>query len=452
MRERYRAPAGSFFGPRSHCHWIESAGIEDTPPLAPLRGDHTADVIIVGGGYTGLSAALHLAESFPERRIVLLEGARVGYGASGRNCGLVLPFIGGAERTAHDLVDAGRFDEARKVFEATSAGCDLIEDLVTTRGVDCEWERVECLLGAVTPRHQARLERDQRMYAAIGLEATWLPESALRRRVDVAGYRGALTVPSSRMINPAKLATGLLALVRAGGVEVHEESPVVEIAAGSTVSVRTPRGAVRAPLLVMATNAYTHHLGFLRSRILPIHSFSIASAPLTEAQVTALSWRGRQPFYDARSFFDLFRLTADNRVVLSGGDGFFYYGGAAVDEEGHRDYGRLARVFRRLFPALADVPITHRWAGHVGATLNLVPTIGAFGPAQNIFFAGGYSGHGVSVAVLAGRLLRDLVAGEPLDPAYEFMLNRKPPRAPGEPLTSLGFGLAKRFMRWNDAR
>ena len=89
LEKRYRAPAGPFFGPRSHCHWIESAGIEDTPPLAPLHGDHSADVIIVGGGYTGLSTALHLAESFPERRIVLLEGARVGYGASGRNCGLV---------------------------------------------------------------------------------------------------------------------------------------------------------------------------------------------------------------------------------------------------------------------------------------------------------------------------------------------------------------------------
>ena len=217
--------SGSFFGPRSHCHWIESAGIEDTPPLAPLQGDQTADVVIVGGGYTGLSAALHLAESFPERRIVLLEGARVGYGASGRNCGLVLPFITGAEETVHDLVDAGRIDEARKIFDATSAGIGLIEELVKKRGVDCEWEPVESLYGALTPRHQAKLEREQRTYAALGLEATWLPENALRQRIDVAGYRGALTVPGSTMINPAKLATGLLGLVRAAGVEVHEAWP-----------------------------------------------------------------------------------------------------------------------------------------------------------------------------------------------------------------------------------
>jgi glycine/D-amino acid oxidase-like deaminating enzyme len=364
----------------------------------------------------------------------------------------VLPFITGAEGTVHDLVDAGRIDEARKVFEATSAGIGLIEDLVATRGVDCEWEPVESLFGALTPRHEARLESEQRMYAALGLQATWLPESELRQRVDVTGYRGALTVPSSGMINPAKLATGLLALARAGGVEVHEDSPVVDITPGATVSVRTPRGSVRAPVLVLATNAYTHHLGFLRGRILPIHSFSIATAPLTESQVAALAWGGRQPFYDVRSFFNLFRLTADNRVLLSGGDGFYYYGGAAVDGEGHPDYRRLERVIRQLFPVLADVPITHRWAGHVGVTLDLAPTIGAFGPANNILFAGGYSGHGVTVAVLAGRLLRDLVAGESLDPVYDFVLNRKPPRSPGEPLTSVGFGLAKRYMRWEDAR
>jgi glycine/D-amino acid oxidase-like deaminating enzyme len=254
------------------------------------------------------------------------------------------------------------------------------------------------------------------------------------------------------MINPAKLAMGLLALVRDAGVEVFEDSPALEIEPGKTVRVRTPRGEVRAPVLVLATNAYTHHLGLMRGRVLPIHSHSIATAPLSPSQIEALSWSGRQPFFDVRSFFNLFRLTADNRVLQSGGDGFYYYGGAAIDREGHPDYARLSRDLAQLFPALADVPITHRWVGHVGTTLDFQPTIGAVAPSNNILFAGGYSGHGVTVAVLAGRLLRDLVAGEPLDPVYDFVLNRKPPRAPGEPLTSVGFSLAKRLIRWDDAK
>lgn len=452
QRAGYSTSAGSFFAARSDCPWIESAGIEDSPPLARLHGDQTADVVIIGGGYTGLSAALHIAERFPARRIVLLEGTRVGYGASGRNCGLVLPFTNGAEKTAHDLVQAGRVDEARRTFDVTSAGIDLIRDLVEQRGVDCEWEPVETLIGALTSRHVAYLEREHAMFAAIGLESTWLTEPELRERVDVAGYQAALSVPSSAMVNPAKLATGILGLAQAAGVVVHEESPVVDIAPGATVRVGTPTGSVTAPVVVLATNAYSGHLGFLRGRVLPVTCFSIASAPLTDAQIASLSWGGRQPLLDPRIFFDLFRLTADNRVLLSGGNGFICRDGAAEDEQGHPDYGRLEERFRHLFPALADVPITHKWSGHTGMTVDMVPTIGAFGPDRNLLFAGGYSGHGVSVAVLAGRLLRDLVAGEPLDPAFEQIVDRKPLRLPSGPLLSPGFRLAKRFIRWDDAR
>ncbi len=451
-RKQYSAPVGSYFASRSDCPWIESAGIEDAPLLEPLRNDQRADVVIIGGGYTGLSAALHIAETFPERRIVLLEGTRVGYGASGRNCGLALPFTNGTEQAAHDLVEAGRAKDARRVFDVASAGIALIEDLVQRRGLDCEWEPVETLIGALTPRHVAHLERDQRMYTAIGLESTWLTDSELRQRVDVSGYLGALSVPSSAMINPAKLATGLLDLARAAGVEVHEHSPVIDIAGGPTIRVGTPTGSVTAPLVVLATNAYSGHLGFLRGRVLPITAFSIASAPLTNAQISSLSWSGRQPFLDTRMLFDLFRLTADNRVLLSGGDGFLCVDGAAENEEGHPDYQRLERRFRHLFPALEDVPITHRWAGHTGMTVDTKPTIGAFGPNRNLLFAGGYSGHGVTVGVLAGRLLRDLVAGEPLDPVFDKIIDRKPLRVPTGRLLTPGFALAKRIIGWDDGR
>lgn len=449
---RYGAPAGSHFASKSDCPWIESAGIEDSPSLEPLRGDQKADVVIIGAGYTGLSAAVHIAEQFPERRILLLEGTRVGYGASGRNCGLALPFTNGAEQAAHDLVEAGQVDEARRFFDVTSDGIALINDLVERRGLDCEWEPVETLIGALTARHVSHLERDQRMYTAIGLATTWLTDSELRKRVDVSGYLGALSVPTSAMVNPAKLATGLLDLAHSAGVEVHETSPVIGIDAGPTIRIATPTGSVTAPIAVLATNAYSGHLGFLRGRILPITAFSIASAPLTEAQISSLSWGGRQPFVDSRMLFDLFRLTADNRVLLSGGDGFLCVDGAAETERGHPDYQRLEQRFRDLFPALEDVPITHRWAGHTGMTVDTKPTIGAFGPNRNLLFAGGYSGHGVTVGVLAGRLLRDLIAGEPIDPAFDEIIDRKPMRIPAGRLLSPGFALAKRFISWDDGR
>ncbi|MDE0832894.1 MAG: FAD-binding oxidoreductase [Acidimicrobiales bacterium] len=451
-RTRYSAPVGSYFASRSDCPWIESAGIENAPLLESLRGDQKADVVIIGGGYTGLSSALHIAERFPERRIVLLEGTRVGYGASGRNCGLALPFTNGAEQAAHDLVEVGQLDEARRVFDVTSGGIAVIEDLVERRGLACEWEPVETLVGALTTRHVAHLERDQQMYRSIGLESTWLTDSELRQRVDVPGYLGALSVPSSAMVNPAKLATGLFDLARRAGVEVHEGSPVTDIDAGPTIRVGTPTGSVTAPLAVLATNAYSGHLDFLRGRVLPITAFSIASAPLTDAQISSLSWSGRQPFLDTRMLFDLFRLTADNRVLLSGGNGFICTDGAAETEEGHPDYQRLEQRFRQLFPALKDVPITHRWAGHTGMTVDTKPIIGAFGPDRNLLFAGGYSGHGVTVGVLAGQLLSDLVAGEPLDPAFDGIIDRKLPRVPTGRLLTPGFALAKRIIGWDDSR
>jgi glycine/D-amino acid oxidase-like deaminating enzyme len=409
-------------------------------------------VVIVGGGYTGLSTALHLTETFPEHRILLLEAARVGCGASGKNSGLVLPFIHGAEEMVRALLRAQRVEEARQVYQETSAGIGIIEGLVTTQGLDCEWERVNCMRAALTDRQQRRLEREREMYAALGVEAEWVPPAALRPRVDPASYRGALRIAAGGMVHPGKLAREVRRLVQARGVQIFEDSPALEIVPGSTVTVRTPAGSVRAPALVLATNAYTGQLGMFRRRILPLHSYSIATEPLSDAQIETLAWHDRQSFFDVRAFFELFRLTGDNRIIHSGGDAFYRYNGAVDDGKSHPDYARLERALRRTFPALAPVSITHRWVGHVGLTLDMAPTFGAHGPSRNIFFAGGYSGHGVPVAFLAGRLLRDLYAGEPLPPALDFIHDRRLPPSPPEPLISIGFALYKRYLRWADSR
>jgi glycine/D-amino acid oxidase-like deaminating enzyme len=426
--------------------------METEPPLAPLTGDQTADVVIVGAGFTGLASAYYLAEAFPDSRILLIEGARVGYAASGRNDGLLLPWISGAEELAAGLIAEGRVADARAVYEKSSEGIDIVEALVTRHGVECEWERRDCIRGALTNTQMRHLERMHRNEELIGLNPEWLTPDALRQRLHVPGYRAASTVRVGGMLNPAKLARGMLALVRARGVEVYEQSPAVKITPGPTHTVRTPAGTIRASALVLATNAYTGRLGFFPRRILPIHSYSLASAPLSDEQIAALCWQGRNPFLDVRNFFEVFRLTADNRIVFSGGDARYYYGAALVDDQADRAYSRLEGAFRRRFPDLADVPVTHRWVGHVGLALDMVPTIGVTGAAKNLYFAVGYSGHGVGVTFLAGRLIRDLYAGTPIDPALDFVLNHRPLPAGVEPFTSLGFALYRRYLHWRDTR
>jgi gamma-glutamylputrescine oxidase len=149
--------------------------------------------------------------------------------------------------------------------------------------------------------------------------------------------------------------------------------------------------------------------------------------------------------------FLLFRLTQDNRLLLAGKDAFYYYNGSIHNGVGgHPVFYDLIQSLRKYFPTISDVSVTHHWVGHVGFTLDAVPTIGVIGPHQNIFFAGGYTGHGVPVAFLFGKILSRLYAGEPIDPIFNFILNRKPPWIPPEPFTSAGFALYKHYLKRRD--
>lgn len=434
---------------RSDGFWIESttSGLTDQ---VPLRGNYKADVVIVGGGYTGISTALHISEAFPDRKILLLEANLAGAGASGKNSGLVIPGINGIETIMDEWIAKERVDKAKEVYEKTSSGMKIIEKLVQEHKIDCDWEPVDVLYCTLNSRHEEACNHLKHRYEVLGIDAKWLSKDMLSKRINVKGYSGALNVPGSAMVNPAKLNLSVGMLIKKRGVKIYENTPVIRIEPGSQIKVHLQYGMVQTPTLIIATNAYTSKLGFLNQRIIPVHSHSIVTAPLKGHQLESLSWKGREPIISMTELFLLFRLTQDNRLLLAGKDAFYYYNGSIHNGGGHPVFNDLIQSLRKYFPTISDVPVTHHWAGHVGLTLDTVPTIGVIGPHQNIFFAGGYSGHGLHVAFLFGKILNQLYAGEPIDPVFNFILNRKPPWIPPEPFTSAGFALYTHYLKWRD--
>lgn len=415
-----------------------SAWLAEAPPYEPLRaldGAISADVAIVGGGVTGVSTAWHLAERFPDKRIVLLEARALAHGASGRNGGQVLNGINGVEPRDADL--------GRRVFEATHAGIEIVADLAARSTIDCGFERRGCLEVYTTPASAAQAQARVELWGSWGLPMRWLGPA----EVGMAGVHGGVLDPTGGRVNMAALLRGLRPRLLERGVVIHEQTPVLRVEPGAPITLTTPGGSVRAAALVLATNGYTPSLGFFRHQILPLHSHVVATAPLARPVLG-----GFDGFAD-----DLDRIaygcpTPGGRLVFGGGSNAAYayrFGGDPTFDvdapRAARSFATIERRMRDYFPALADVPVEHRWSGLLGITFDRVCSMGVTGPHRNIFYSLGYSGHGLALGALAGRVLRDLYAGDEAPWQGLPFLHKRLPKIPPEPLRWLGYQLYTRL-------
>lgn len=420
-----------------------SAWLAELPPYerqTPLRGAATADVAIVGGGITGVSTAWHLSERFPERRIVLLEAQALANGASGRNGGQVLNGINGVEPR-----DA---ETARRVFAATRRGIDVVERLAAASTLDCGFTRHGALEVQTTARSADAAAARVETWRAWGLPVECLPAG----RVAVHGAHGAVLDPTAGRVNAAALLRGLRPALLARGVVVHEATPVLRLDAGATVTLSTPGGTLRAPAVVLATNAYTPLLGWFRSGILPLHSHVVATGPLPARRWTALGWGGPEVFADDLDRIAYGSRTPGGRLLFGGGGNRAYtyrFGGSPVFDvptaAARPAFDAVERRLRGYFPGLADEPIAHRWTGTLAITFDRVCSMGVTGAHRNVYYALGYSGHGLALGALAGEVLRDLYSGDHAPwralPFYQRRLAPIPP----EPLRWLGYQLYTRL-------
>lgn len=411
-------------------------------PLPPLSGDVTADVVIVGGGFTGVSTAYHLSARFPDRRVVLLEARAIGNGASGRNGGMALNWING--------VDTSTPDRARRVFAATRRGLTWIEEVIARHGLDVRFRR-DGTLEAYTAADRAEAAHAKaEKLASWGIPCEWLSGPALHRRMRAEGVVGAVLDPTTGQLNGLDLLHGLVPVLRERGVAIHEGSPVVRIEDGATHVVHTDRGTVRAPALVLATNGYTPSLGYFRTGILPLHSHVVATEPLPPERWAELGWGSVAGFSDDLDRIAYASMTPDGRLLLGGGGNLAYsylYGGrTAWPTEPTAQYGFVKGVLDRYFPGARDVAIAHRWTGTLGITMTRVCSMGVTGRHRNVYYALGYSGHGVVLANLAGEVLCDLYSDhhEPWRD-LPFYQRRIEGMIPPEPLRWAGYQVFTRL-------
>jgi len=405
--------------------WFKTADLEHQKINEPLRGSHQADVVIVGGGYTGLSSAYNIKQKFPEKKIVLLEGACCGYGASGRNGGFCI---------ATSLLNWEQKDPDRrqKDLEVSFYGLKQIKRMVSEHGVASDLEENGMLEVAMNEKQARSLEEYADALRSFGLDSTLVQGKELEAEIKSPLFVAGLKVPYGATLNPAKLARGMKKVVEEMGVEVRERSVVTRVTPGKVHLVDTELGSIRAPVLVIALNAYAHKLGFFKNRVFPVAVHQIVTAPLSKSQWESIGWQNRQGLSDMRTLYSYSVPTADGRI-LTGGSDFVYYDNDALSSGNDKTVTR--RVTDNLFeffPQLRGLQIENAWSGTTAYTLGRVPSVGVMGDYQNIYYGMGFS-EGVPSTQTAGRIIADLMAGESNEFTSHFTVNRKIPYAgPGK--------------------
>ena len=379
---------------------------DDGLPAArePLGGDASADVVIVGGGYTGLWTAYYLKQAVPFLRITVLEQKFCGYGASGRNGGWLYNGIAGRDRYAklHGQEAAVRLQRAMN---------DTVDEVIRVaeaEGFDAGIHKGGVLEVARTPSQLARLKEFHAQELAFGEKDRELYDARrTAERIKVADAVGSTWTPHGARVHPVKLVKGLAAAVEALGVTIHELTPVTEIRPKHAV---TPYGTVRAPYVLRCTEGFTANLKGQHRTWLPMNSSMIATEPLTDEQWESVGWDGREALGDMAHAYMYAQRTADGRIAL-GGRGVPYRFGSRTDNDGRTQpetVEALREILVGFFPSLAGVRVEHAWSGVLGVPRDWCATV-TLDRTSGLGWAGGYVGSGVATANLAARTLRDLV-------------------------------------------
>lgn len=423
--------------------WLEQA-LGDVPPRPPLSGSATVDVAIVGGGFTGLWTAFHLAELDPTLRIAVLEAGHCGSGASGRNGGFVL---GWAAKVSTLRKEAGD-DEAKWLVKASEDNIAEIGRFCLREGVNAEFVQQGWLWTASNAAQVGSWSSAREELAELGLESVVreVDQAELAQRTGSARHIAGVMLGGA-IVHPGHFVRGLARAVEARGVRIFERSPMLDMAPGATVAITTPTGMLQAQRVVIAMNAWSARFRSLRRRIMIVGSDIVATPPIPE-HLSALGLDRGSCISDSRLFTHYYRPTRDGRLVFGKGGGDFAFGGRIGQNfHGASPYAKpVEQALRWFYPNLSDVPVERSWTGPIDRTLSGLPSFGFLPGIPNVAYGFGWSGNGVGPCRIGGRILASLALERKDEWSTCALVSRDAGKFPPEPLRWIGSRIVRQAL------
>ncbi len=400
-----------------------------------LAGDVSADVVVIGGGYTGVSAALELAKA--GYKTVLLESRQIGFGASGRNGGQICTGFSHGQSSLEKQVSRA---DARKCFAMAEESKRLIETRIGTHKINCDlqWGYMHCI---PKPTQMGMLQDWKDEYDALGYEGcSILTKSDLEEKLGSHLYYGAMRESRAGHFHPLNYLLGITRAARDAGVIIQENSHVIEFGTGAAPFARTAHGKVTAKFMIIAGNGYLGDaIPKLSGRVMPVSSFIVTTEPLGETRAKSLI-RDNEAVADTNFILDYFRRTADHRLLFGGRANY-----STMEPVNLAESMKASMV--KVFPQLADVKIEHTWGGYIAITSNRIPDCGRLSPT--VYYAHGYSGQGVALAGLYGKLMAEAIRGQA--ERFDLLARFKHIPFPGGPIRMPMLVAAMMYYRIKDA-
>ncbi len=429
---------------KNKSYWAEIE-IKDCPKL---EKSVEADIAVIGAGFTGLSAAYHILKNNPEKKVVVLEAVRAGHGASGRNGGMLL------SQPESEFLHIGSDEKTHKMtYDATVDNMSVIERLMKKYGYRDDMHLRGNAKVIVKEKHVEKFKRYVEKANLVGIPVEFRDRE---KTIDVMGtdvFKASVYDPNGGEIHPVKLVHALKKAAMEAGAEIYEHSPVTKIIQNEVITLNVGKDgtSVTAKNLVLATNGYSKKIGYMKSRIIPVHTRIGVTPPLPGAVFNDLGWKNRIPFFDSRNRLFHTGSTTDGRIAIGAGGADYFFNSSLIYKRDLKKVEQfLLNELKRIFPALGNIGFDYLWTGVLCFSLDFTQSVGVGGKFKNIYHGVAYCGHGVNCAVLFGRIIADLYAGD-LDKWKDMpFINNKLLPVPPEPLAWVGIKGYMEYLRLID--